>query len=49
MSFDGFEDFVNRLESSAELVRISTPVDPHLEITEIADRVMKKGGPALLF
>src|SRR5262245_19609331 len=37
------------LEREGELVRISAEVDPHLEITEIADRTVKAGGPALLF
>ncbi|MBO8125724.1 MAG: menaquinone biosynthesis decarboxylase [Firmicutes bacterium] len=42
-------EFVQRLESEGELVRITAQVDPELEITEIADRVMKSRGPALLF
>src|SRR6266571_5412726 len=37
------------LEREGELVRISAEVDPELEITEINDRVVKAGGPALLF
>jgi 4-hydroxy-3-polyprenylbenzoate decarboxylase len=37
------------LERENELVRVSTEVDPNLEITEIADRTVKAGGPALLF
>src|SRR6266542_4901183 len=37
------------LERESELVRVSAEVDPHLEITEITDRVVKAGGPALLF
>src|SRR6266540_1338407 len=37
------------LERESELVRVSAEVDPHLEITEITDRVVKSGGPALLF
>src|SRR5918992_558236 len=41
--------FVKQLEQAGELRRVSTQVSPHLEITEIADRVMKSGGPALLF
>ena len=42
-------DFVAELRRAGELVEITAEVDPHLEITEIADRVMKAGGPALLF
>src|ERR671923_886578 len=37
------------LEREGELVRVSAEVDPYLEITEITDRVVKSGGPALLF
>src|ERR1051325_6790646 len=37
------------LEREGELVRIAAEVDPDLEITEINDRVVKDGGPALLF
>ena len=42
-------EWIALLEKSGELVRIDAPVDPVLEITEIADRVSKAGGPALLF
>ena len=42
--------FVRFLEEKGELIRISEPVDPHLEVTEIADRFVKAGeNPALLF
>src|SRR5690349_11844589 len=37
------------LEREGELKRVSAEVDPHLEITEIVDRTVKAGGPALLF
>jgi 4-hydroxy-3-polyprenylbenzoate decarboxylase len=37
------------LEREGELVRVQAEVDPHLEVTEIVDRVVKAGGPALLF
>lgn len=51
MAYTDFQDFLSHLERIGELKRISTPVDPYLEITEISDRVMKMpdGGPALLF
>ena len=49
MVFDGFAKFLEALESRGDLIRIHFPVDPYLEITEIADRVMKRGGPALVF
>lgn len=43
------QDFINLLEQKGELKRIPVEVDPELEITEITDRVVKSGGPALLF
>ncbi|MBV9404732.1 MAG: menaquinone biosynthesis decarboxylase [Acidobacteriaceae bacterium] len=49
MAFDNLRDFIRALERSGELKHISFPVDPHLEITEFADRAVKTGGPALLF
>jgi len=49
MAYRNLEEFVQRLEREGELKRISYPVRAELEIAEIADRVMKKGGPALLF
>ncbi len=42
-------DFIDQLRKAGELVEITAPVDPHLEITEITDRVSKARGPALLF
>ena len=42
-------DWIALLEREGELVRVSAEVNPHLEITEITDRVVKAGGPALLF
>src|SRR3974390_648908 len=51
MAFDSFRDFLQRLEAAGELKRIAAPVATELEITELADREMKKpgGGQALLF
>ena len=49
MKFKDLGEFIAFLELKGELRRISTPVDCELEITEIADRVVKSGGPALLF
>jgi 4-hydroxy-3-polyprenylbenzoate decarboxylase len=50
MAFDSFRDFLKRLETAGELRRIAQPLATELEITEIADREMKKpgGGQALL-
>jgi 4-hydroxy-3-polyprenylbenzoate decarboxylase len=49
MPYKSLRDFVDALSTKGELQRISVEVDPILEITEIADRVMREGGPALLF
>ena len=49
MKYKDLRDFIAQLEKQGELKRISTEVDPYLEMTEIADRVLKKQGPALLF
>ena len=49
MPYNSLSDFVQVLERSGELRRIAHPVKAELEITEIADRVMKSAGPALLF
>jgi 4-hydroxy-3-polyprenylbenzoate decarboxylase len=49
MIFNDLREFVDFLEAKKELVRIKTEVDPVLEVTEITDRISKKGGPALLF
>ncbi|MFM9051887.1 MAG: menaquinone biosynthesis decarboxylase [Bacteroidota bacterium] len=43
------QHWIETLERAGELVRIKTPVDPKLEITEITDRISKQYGPALLF
>ena len=42
-------DWIALLEREGELVRVSAGVDPDLEITEIVDRTVRAGGPALLF
>jgi 4-hydroxy-3-polyprenylbenzoate decarboxylase len=42
-------EWIALLEREGELVRVAAEVDPHLEVTEIVDRVVKSGGPALLF
>jgi 4-hydroxy-3-polyprenylbenzoate decarboxylase len=42
-------EWIALLEREGELVRVAAEVDPNLEITEIVDRVVKAGGPALLF
>lgn len=42
-------DFITRLEDMGELKRIRAEIDPYLEMTEICDRVLRAGGPAILF
>ncbi len=49
MAFEDLRDWTAALERAGELKKIRTPVNPILEIAEIADRVSKTGGPALLF
>ncbi|MGN6732285.1 MAG: menaquinone biosynthesis decarboxylase [Candidatus Binatia bacterium] len=49
MPYNSLSEFVQVLERAGELRRITHPVKAELEIAEIADRVMKAGGPALLF
>src|SRR5208337_2370557 len=49
MGYRDLQEFIERLEQAGELVRLRVPVSPRLEITEITDRVSKRGGPALLF
>ena len=49
MIYHDLRDFIAQLEKMGELKRISMPVSPHLEMTEICDRVLRQGGPAILF
>ena len=49
MKYHDLRDFISQLESTGELKRIATPVSPTLEMTEICDRVLKRGGPAMVF
>jgi 4-hydroxy-3-polyprenylbenzoate decarboxylase len=49
VKYTDLRDFIAALEQRGELVRIRTEVDPVLEMTEIADRTLRRGGPALLF
>jgi 4-hydroxy-3-polyprenylbenzoate decarboxylase len=49
MVYHDLRDFIAQLEKMGELKRISMPVSPHLEMTEICDRVLRQGGPAILF
>ena len=49
MKYHDLRDFVAQLESIGELKRVGVEVDPRFEMTEICDRVLRTGGPAILF
>ncbi|MDQ7732332.1 4-hydroxy-3-polyprenylbenzoate decarboxylase [Halomonas sp. SpR1] len=49
MKYKDLREFIAALEAQGELKRIHVEVDPYLEITEICDRTLRAGGPALLF
>ncbi len=49
MRYRDLRDFISQLEALGELKRISAAVSPQLEITEVCDRTLRQGGPALLF
>ncbi|MDQ1718659.1 MAG: 4-hydroxy-3-polyprenylbenzoate decarboxylase, partial [Pseudonocardiales bacterium] len=49
MAYSDLNDLVRDLERSGELIRVKAPVDPHLEVTGIVQKVLRDKGPALLF
>lgn len=49
MKYKDLRDFIEQLEALGELKRIPQEIDPYLEMTEICDRTLRAGGPALLF
>ena len=49
MKYRDLRDFIDGLEAMGELRRVTQPVSPRLEMTALADRVLRAGGPALLF
>src|SRR5690349_3979418 len=49
VAFADLQDFVAALERDGDLTRVRVPVDPHLEVTGIVQRVLAEQGPALLF
>jgi 4-hydroxy-3-polyprenylbenzoate decarboxylase len=49
MPFSSLRDFIDRLERAGDLVRVTEPVSPVLEMTEIQTRLLAEGGPAVLF
>ena len=49
MAYRDLRDFLTQLESAGDLRRVAEPLSPHLEMTAVCDRVLRAGGPALLF
>src|SRR3954452_19720626 len=49
MPYDSLREFLARLESAGRLKRVTVPVDPELEATEIQTRLIAEGGPAVIF
>ncbi len=49
MKYSDLRDFISKLKQSGELSEVAVPVSPHLEMTELCDRTLRAGGPALLF
>jgi len=49
MPYSSLRDFIDRLERQGRLVRVSEPVSPYLEMTEIQTRLLAEGGPAVMF
>ncbi len=49
MKYHDLRDFIAQLERMGELKRVSAEIDPRFEMTEICDRVLRAGGPAILF
>ncbi len=49
MHYHDLRDFMAQLETAGDLRRVREPVSPHLEMTALCDRVLRAGGPAMLF
>jgi 4-hydroxy-3-polyprenylbenzoate decarboxylase len=49
MKYTDLRDFLAQLDKMGDLKRVDFPVSPHLEMTEVSDRTLRAGGPALLF
>ncbi|HWQ38062.1 MAG TPA: 4-hydroxy-3-polyprenylbenzoate decarboxylase [Burkholderiales bacterium] len=49
MKYRDLREFLSRLETLGELKRVGVPVSPRLEMTEVCQRALQAGGPAILF
>ena len=49
MKYNDLRDFILQLENAGQLKRVSVEIDPYLQMTEVCDRTLRAGGPALLF
>src|SRR5262245_811153 len=49
MQYKDLRDFISQLEQRGDLRRVTAPVSPNLEMTEICDRLLRANGPAVLF
>ncbi|MGN6570206.1 MAG: 4-hydroxy-3-polyprenylbenzoate decarboxylase, partial [Pseudolabrys sp.] len=49
MNYSDLRDFIAKLQENGDFTRVSAPISPNLEMTEICDRTLRAGGPALLF
>jgi 4-hydroxy-3-polyprenylbenzoate decarboxylase len=49
MKYSDLRDFIAQLQKMGELKRVTLPISPYLEMTEVCDRTLRAGGPALLF
>jgi 4-hydroxy-3-polyprenylbenzoate decarboxylase len=49
MNYSDLRDFIAKLQEKGDFKRVSAPISPNLEMTEVCDRILRAGGPALLF
>ena len=49
LKYHDLRDFLMVLETAGELKKVIVPVSPYLEMTEVCDRLLRRGGPAVLF
>jgi len=49
MNYSDLRDFIAKLQEIGDFKRVSAPISPNLEMTEVCDRILRAGGPAVLF